>query len=272
MKHFKHILIFIFWTTPIFRTIATGQVPDILIYHGDTLSIYANPLEELYTKKKPRPNFFGQKPYCNSTACWRGYQAKWQIIDNKLYLTGIFSCCYKEDKTKANLARLFGKKFINGKVKADWVSGNIISPQGEELYYVHMGYNSLYEKELEFSFKQGQLIGTRMYDNSKSKQSIYSQDNELLFNYIYTKINWADLPELGKKVVKIFVQFSANDKGIIDSTKILKGYDSLFDNEAIRVVKSIPEWDIFYRHEKHERSNWTLPIVFSEDNRRKYQK
>jgi hypothetical protein len=54
--------------------------------------------------------------------------------------------------------------------------------------------------------------------------------------------------------------------------KILKGYDSLFDNEAMRVVKSIPEWDIYYRHEKHERSYWTLPIVFSEDNRRKYQK
>lgn len=259
-------------TIPTCRTFATGQIPDILIYHGDTLYIYANPLEDLYTKKKSRPNFFGKKPHCNSTACWRGYQAKWQIINNELYLTEILSCCYTEDKTKANLARLFGKKFVNGKVKADWFSGKIISPQGKELYYVHMGYNSIYEKELEFSFKQGQIIGTKIYNNSKSKQSIYSQDEELLSNYIYTKINWADLPELHKQVVKIFVQFSANDKGIIDSLKILKGYDSLFDNEAIRVVKSIPEWDIYYRHEKHERSYWTLPIVFSEDNRRKYQK
>jgi hypothetical protein len=52
----------------------------------------------------------------------------------------------------------------------------------------------------------------------------------------------------------------------------MKGYDIKFDQEAVRVVKSIPEWDVFYRHEKLERRNWNLPIIFSNENRKKYSK
>ena len=272
MKHFRHILTYFIWTLSISKCLATAQTPDILIYKSDTLFIYANPLEQLYKDESQRPKFFGQREGCNSTACWRGYQAKWQIIDNQLYLTEIYSCCYSDDKIKANLTELFGEKCINGIVKADWVIADILAPQGELLYYVHMGYGSLYEKELELNIKNGLLIGTKIYDNTKSKKSKYSQDNKLLFNYIYSKINWTELPKLDKKPIRIFIQFSANEKGIIDSTRIMKGYNPVFDNEAIRVVKSIPEWDIFYRHEIHERINWTLPIIFSVDTKKKYRK
>lgn len=52
----------------------------------------------------------------------------------------------------------------------------------------------------------------------------------------------------------------------------MRGYDTIFDQEAIRVVKAIPEWDVFYRHEKLERRSWLLPIIFSNDNRKKYKK
>ncbi|MDJ1492730.1 hypothetical protein QNI19_07290 [Cytophagaceae bacterium DM2B3-1] len=52
---------------------ATAQAPGILIYKGDTLDIYANPLEDFYTTD--RPDFFGIQGY-ESTDCWRGYQAE----------------------------------------------------------------------------------------------------------------------------------------------------------------------------------------------------
>ena len=272
MNSFRHILTLLLWILSIFKCLATAQTPDILIYKSDTLFIYANPLEQLYKDESQRPKFFGQREGCNSTNCWRGYQAKWQIIDNQLYLIGIYSCCYPDDNLKADLTELFGEKCINGVVKAEWVTADILAPQGELLYYVHMGYGSLYEKELELNIENGKLIGTKIYDNSKSRKSKYSQDSKLLSSYLYSKINWTKLPKLDKKTIKIFVQFSANEKGIIDSVKIMKGYNSIFDNEAIRIVKSIPEWDIFYRHEIHERINWTLPVIFSSDNKKKYQK
>lgn len=91
-----------------------------------------------------------------------------------------------------------------------------------------------------------------------------------MLKFIYSNIQWDKLPK-HDKTVKVFVQFSANEQGIIDSVKVMKGFDVTFDNEAIRVVKSIPEWDVFYRRRQHERRGWTLPIIFSEENRQKYK-
>lgn len=257
-------------TVSLFKTFATSQIPDRLIYHGDTLSIFANPLEQLFDNDSIRPNFFGQNEGCESTACWRGYEAEWRIIDDSLYLTGIYSCCYYEDRIKADLKELFGVKFINGKVKADWFTADIIAPQGQLLYYIHMGYESLYEKELVFKFKNGKLAETEIFDNSKSRQSDYSQNDNLRLEYIYKNIRWEKLPNLVNDTIKVWVKFSANENGVIDDVKIMRGNSKVFNKEAIRVIKSIPNWDIYYRHGKFERTFWNQPIIFSESNSKNY--
>ena len=253
-----------------FESLATAQIPDRLIYNGDTVSIFSNPLEQLPNFDNLRPKLFGDKQGCNSTACWREYQAKWEILDNELYLIGIYSCCFYENKIEANLKQLFPDKYEKGKVKASWVTAKILSPQGKQLYYVHMGYGSLYEKEVVYEIENGKLKGTTIYDNTNSRKSIYSQDKTLK-SFIYSNIMWETLPKTDK-TVKVFIQFSANEQGIVDSVKVMKGFDETYDNEALRVVKSIPEWDVFYRRGQHERRPWVLPIFFSEENRRKYQK
>ena len=73
----------------------TAQISDILIYNNDTVRLYSNPLESYYNKENPRPEDFGIGG-CWSTACWRGYQATWEIKDNKLYLVEIADCCFWE--------------------------------------------------------------------------------------------------------------------------------------------------------------------------------
>lgn len=256
-------------TVSVRKVLGTSQVPGRLIYKHDTLSIFANPLEQLLDIDSLRLKLFGDKKGCMTTACWRGYYAEWTIIDKELYLTGIYSCCYYEDNIKSDLQQLFGEKFNNGKVKAHWVTAKILSPQGKQLYYVHAGYESLYEKEVVFEIVNGQLKGTTNYDNSKSRISIYSQDTALQ-KFIYSNIEWETLPEPDNPV-RVIVQFSANEQGVIDSVKVMKGFDVTFDNEALRIVKSIPEWDVFYRRGQHERRAWILSIVFSEENRQKYK-
>lgn len=85
---------FIFIITGLLITInsfGTAQVPDLIIYKGDTLILHANPLESYYNKDNPRPKHFYVSGY-GSTACWRGYQAIWEIKDNKLYLNAIQDC------------------------------------------------------------------------------------------------------------------------------------------------------------------------------------
>lgn len=251
---------------------ATAQVPDRLIYNGDTLSIFTNPLEQLYESDSIRPDFFGIRGGCSETSCWRGYVAEWKIKDDQLYLTDIFSCCYRDDSVKADLYAMFGNKVINGEVKAEWFSGYILAPKGELLYYVHMDYGSLYEIEQEFQFKNGRLTGAKIYDNSKSRRSIYTQVRGKLSEFIYANIKWGNLPPLNGKEIKVFLQISANENGLIDSVTVMRGYTAVFDQEAMRIAKSIPQWDVFYRHGEFERITYQLGVVFSRFNRKKYNK
>ncbi|MHA4742008.1 energy transducer TonB [Dyadobacter sp. MSC1_007] len=90
--------------------------------------------------------------------------------------------------------------------------------------------------------------------------------------FIYPNIKWATLPNTDKKEVRVYVRLSANENGMIDSVEILKGGNPDFDQEAVRVVKMIPEWDVFYRHGKHEKKGWVIPVIFSNANREKYKK
>ena len=248
------------------KIFATAQIPDILIYRGDTLMLYANPLELLPNVDSLRNKMFESK-VLRSTACWRGYKAEWIVVNQELFLSAIYSCSIR-NRLKADLKQLFGEKCIEGKVRADWVSAKLIAPQGKRLSYVHMGYESLYEFENEFQFNRGKLIQVTIYDNSKSKRSIYSQDS-ILKKFIYSHINWEILPK-DSIAAKVVVQFSANEQGVIDQIKMMRGHSQIYDQEAIRVVRSIPEWDIYYRRGKHERNEWNLPIHFSPENRKKY--
>jgi hypothetical protein len=250
------LLLYLFFA--ISKTFATAQVPDYLIYKDDTLAIFANPLEAREDIDSLRSEIL----YEFSTACWRGYVAQWSIIDDQLYLVGFLPEGIRD------LKEIFGNEFVEGKVKADWFSGKIISPQGKELYYVHMGYESLYERELEFKFDKGKLLDIKEHDNSTSKQSSYK--DKKLIDFIYNHINWHDL-SLSNEPIRVALKFSGNENGIIDSVEVIRGYNEVFNNEAIRVIKLIPEWDIYYRRKEFKRSFYFISIVFSEEKKEKYQ-
>jgi hypothetical protein len=171
-------------------TFGTAQIPDRLVYKGDTLSLFSCPLgsfpdQELLSFK----NMFAGKS-CFNTSCWRGYVATWKIEDNKLYLTEIRNSCYptSEDyvrvayntaganigKEFADLSTLFPGRFENGRVFADWVNDKLSSPKGKMLYYIHDGFESIFEKEDEFTIKNGLLLSIHEFDNSGTKQSEYT--------------------------------------------------------------------------------------------------
>lgn len=232
--------------------------------------MFANPLEQLYRNGLSRPDFFNGRGACLTTGCWRGYQATWIIEDEHLYLKEIASCCFYEDGIKADLKELFGSKYADGKVKADWFTDTVIAPQGKVLYYVHMGYNSIYEKELELKFQKGRLSGTVMYDNTKSRPSVYNGNEKKLEEFIYSNIDWSKLPETGKKAIRVVAYFSANENGVVDRVEIMPGSPRKYDRETIRVIKSIPDWDIVYERGQFHRRRRGFRIVFSEANKSKY--
>ena len=110
---------------------ATQQIPDLLIVGKDTLQIFEPnnyPLEKLNLKKRPFNYTETTSPH---TACWRGYQAIWRIIDNELFLEKI-QRCYGDNKSDKieNLDELFKENNLNvvkknNLILASWVNINL---------------------------------------------------------------------------------------------------------------------------------------------------
>jgi hypothetical protein len=261
------------------KTFGTAQIPDILIYNGDTLSLFDCPLNYFPDKELIQPKKLFGSSGCFYTACYRNYVATWTIEDNKLYLINIKNACYPTDMNYvkvssnsgtdtlgteyANLQTLFPDRIVNGRVTADWVNAKMISPKGKMLFYIHDGFMSIFEKEVEFTFENGTLIGTQEFDNSKTRISKYTQDKELLQKFVKDNIDYSILPKQEKDVRVMVSIYSSTNEGKIDKVKILRGFNEVFDKEAERVVKSIPEWDVLYRHGERTRGAiWMVPVIF----------
>ncbi len=82
------------------KVTGTAQIPDFLIYKGDTLAIYANPLETYFDSISRPDNIFAKYGY-NSTACWRGYIGFWELKNDSLYLVEL-----QGDSTKIDLSHI----------------------------------------------------------------------------------------------------------------------------------------------------------------------
>jgi len=140
--------------------LATAQMPDHLYFQGKFLSIYTNPLESYFRQKQWRPNklFPG---LCS--ALWRGYQATWKITGNVLYLVHLRDGNCGGPAKDIALSKIFpGQK---GPIKASWYSGTLRVPQGKKLKYVHMGYRSVYEKDLLIDIEMGRVMDVRTVIN-----------------------------------------------------------------------------------------------------------
>lgn len=152
-------------------TFATSQDPDVLILDGKTYDLYANPLESYYGEGW-RPAFWFAPNTVNS-GNWRGYVATWEIINDSLYLTKINSWfCNKRIRTRSGCRRvtlrdLFGVKVVNGRVAATWSYDELRVPDGKEIEYVHMGYGSVYERDIIFGVDAGKILKREVIDNTK---------------------------------------------------------------------------------------------------------
>ena len=86
-----------------------------------------------------------------STACWRRYLGTWEIKGGKLYLNDVTGG-YKKLKTEP----LF----------AEWFSGVLRILRGKIIQYIHMGFASVFEKEIHIKIEKGKIVRRQEIDNS----------------------------------------------------------------------------------------------------------
>lgn len=135
----------------------TAQIPEQLILDGERMAMTFCPslpdahprIVDVTTQRTATSR--ENSALVNSTACWRRYIGTWEIRERRLYLTHLVG----------RYELLPGPSLL-----ADWFTGVLRIPRGDVLRYVHMGFGSVFEKELHIDIDAGRVISRRMIDSS----------------------------------------------------------------------------------------------------------
>lgn len=160
----------------------TAQIREKLSYNGKIYHLAAEPLYPYLEEHKI-------KFVSSSTACWRGYVGNWIIENDYLYLVELKAYIKSENSSLGGKEVGLGYLFPGqDKVLADWFSGVIRIPHGEMIHYVHMGYASVYEKELFLRFVNGKYVSYREIDNTQlygDKRAIAEREMDGIWESIF---------------------------------------------------------------------------------------
>jgi len=142
----------------------TAQKHEIILIDGREFGMTSTPLQP-YLESLNKPSQFK----FTVTSCWRGYVGTWELKGNKLFLIKLKG--YRELKPlnevlEADLTYLFPGK---NEVFADWYTGTLRIPDGKMIEYIHMGFASVYERDLYIKFFNGVMIDYRIKTNSQDK-------------------------------------------------------------------------------------------------------
>lgn len=86
--------------------------------------------------------------------------------------------------------------------------------------------------------------------------------NDALTKYIKENISYpSDEYKMGMEGT-VYLSFVVEKNGSISNINILRSVSSNFDNEAIKMVKSMPKWKPASDHGKLARQKFTMPIKF----------
>jgi hypothetical protein len=140
---------------------ATAQLPERIVIDGVQEKLLAEPLDQaLEADPQLAARFYPLLPKGICTAVWRGYVATWAVRDDRLYLDGIdVNACASANPLP--LEQIFG---TSGPVPATWFSGRLTVAQGKQQLYIHMGFQSRYERYLILTVEKGVVTGRETRD------------------------------------------------------------------------------------------------------------
>jgi hypothetical protein len=137
----------------------TAQMAEVLVFEGETHPMMATPLADYFQLGGHDPGF-----QATSTALWRGYVGRWEIIDARLYLTQLSG--YLRSGAEASIGSVFPG--FEARVFAHWFSGTIRLPMGKLINYVHGGFASRYERDLLLKIDNGVLVAKTLRHNGEA--------------------------------------------------------------------------------------------------------
>jgi len=129
---------------------ATEQVPDYLIYQGKEYPLMTLPLGPFLREKGSRYTF-----KMINTANYRGYNATWEIANNKLLLKSFSG---NVDGKRVGLDYLFPNQ--KGPVVATWFSGELNVGRGGRRFGPQ-------KPDMTFTIDKGKVVGKKVGESFK---------------------------------------------------------------------------------------------------------
>jgi hypothetical protein len=156
--------------------IASEQYPDVLIYNGKEYEIGVFPMESYFIiYPTRRPGITGI-----NSALYRGYRAKYQIINNELILIDI------EIMRNGNWRSLINRKYFRNRIKINTYTGKINLFNGNNTG-VYMAFTPIYENYIIIEINEGNIeniYNISCYEYIESIMNKYSNDS-----YVYEYFN-----------------------------------------------------------------------------------
>ena len=222
---------------------------DYLILNSDTVKIRTFPLDS-YFPNSNRPDYFypteEDKEY--RLKC---YSATWELRNDSLFLKHLTI-----GKKKIQISKILrtSKKYRNG--FAFWFTDSITINSGRQVTVLRREFEKI------FKFSKGHKSTELLNHYTIFKRSEYTEDWEKLISFIYENIDYSELDEPFEPA-RVYVRIaSVTKEGKIDSVNVVRGWDKMRDEEAMRVIKLIPNWPVVHKNGKHFNEEWFIPVKF----------
>ena len=121
--------------------------------------------------------------------------------------------------------------------------------------------NEFFESDNTFEAKVEDYSKQRVFDIVEEMPSFPDGESELL-EYIAKNIKYPQMARESGIQGRVFVNFIVEPDGSVSNVKIIRGIGSGCDEEALRVVKSLPKFNPGKQRGKAVRVSYTIPINF----------
>lgn len=181
--------------------------------------------------------------------------------------------------------------YTNGNIYSETIYGDFVSKvkDGAHKVYFESGTPKVIAHykmgvlhgELETYFSNGQLRRKDRYEDGNllegkcytstgadttwfvyEVQAEYPGGLNALYSYIAKKVNYPKLAREGNIQGKVYVKFIVDQQGNITQAKVIKSAHPLLDEEALRVINTMPSWSPATLDGENISITYTLPISF----------
>jgi len=252
MKH-KSFLLAVFllicsWTQ------ATTQVRDKLYWNG--IEYHTIPLvqiEKYFSQEEVNKlNKLGEN--WTKTSNYRAYRFVFEIVHDSLFLNSIVN-----DKDEDIMESVLGTQ---ERRMMDSFSDTLFLGYGESVYEPAF-WTMIYESEITVVFKNG-VVQWLKDNKNKGKKSRYYFDNLMVIKMLYSNIRWSSLDkETLQKKPEVILRIENDSVDRIEHLSIIRSSGfAEFDEEAVRVIKTIPNLSVSFVKGKYIHHCYQVPIIF----------